>query len=292
MRVFLTGATGFIGSHIVPELLQSGHEVLGLTRSEDGARWLSEAGAQAHRGTLESPESIASGAEQADAVLHTAFDHDFARFVENCEKDRRVIEAIGSVLAGSSRPFIITSGTGMGSLKSGDVATEDVFDRNNPNPRRLSELTAEEVIQRGVSIAVVRLPQVHDTRKQGLVSPLIQIARQSGVSAYIGDGDNRWPAAHVSDVARLYRLALDHHETGRRWHASAEEGIPLRDIAQVIGDKLGVAVRAISPNDAAAHFGWLAALAGMDLPASSARTRAALGWEPAGPGLLEDLRAM
>ena len=292
MRVFLTGATGFIGSRIVPELLDAGHHVLGLTRSDTGARWLEQIGAEAHRGTLEEPGSIASGAARADAVIHTAFDHDFSRFVENCQKDRGVIEAIGSVLVGSDRPLIITSGTGMGSPGPGELAVETVLDRNNPNPRRMSELTGEEVARRGVSVAVVRLPQVHDTEKQGLISPAIAIARQKGVSAYVGDGANRWPAAHVADVARLYRMALDRHKPGARWHAVAEAGVPVREIAEVIGAGLGVPVRSLSIEEAAKHFGWLGSFAGMDLPASSALTRDRLGWEPKGPSLIHDLRDM
>lgn len=292
MRVFLTGATGFIGSRIVPELIGGGHEVLGLTRSDAGARQLEAAGAQVYRGTLEDPDSLANGAAQADAVIHTAFDHDFSRFVENCEKDRRVIEAIGAVLSDSDRPFIITSGTGMGSAEPGQIAVEDVFDRDNPNPRRLSELTGEALMQRGVSVAVMRLPQVHDTKKQGLVSPAIGIARAKGLSAYIGEGTNRWPGAHVSDVARLYRLALDKHEAGARWHAVAEEGVPVREIAEIVGAGLGVPVRSLSAEEAEEHFGWLVHFAAMDLPASSAATRARLGWEPKGPGLIEDLKSM
>ncbi len=292
MRVFLTGATGFIGSRVVPELIGAGHQVLGLTRSDEGARWLVRNGAEAHRGTLDEPDSVASGAAQADAVIHTAFDHDFSRFVENCDKDRRVIEAMADVLAGSDRPLIITSGTGMGSPPNGGLAVETEFDRDNPNPRRLSELTGEAVAKRGVSVAAVRLPQVHDTQKQGLISPAIDIARQKGVSAYVGEGLNRWPAAHVSDVARLYRLALDKHEPGARWHAVAEQGVPVRKIAEIIGAGLGLPVRSLSPTEAVEHFGWLGPFAGMDLPASSASTRERLGWEPQGPGLIEDLRNM
>ena len=292
MRVFLTGATGFIGSRIVPELLGAGHQVLGLTRSDAGARWLEQSGAEPHRGTLEEPESLARGAALADAVIHTAFDHEFSRFVDNCDKDRRVIEAIASALSGSDRPFIITSGTGMGSSKPGALATEDVFDAHNPNPRRLSEVAGEEAARRGVSVAVVRLPQVHDTAKQGLISPAIEIARQKSASAYVGEGINRWPAAHVNDVARLYRLALDKHVQGARWHAVAEEGVPVRMIAETIGAGLGVPVKSVSPDEAADHFGWLALFAGMDFPASSTLTRERLGWQPTGPGLIEDLRNM
>ncbi len=292
MRVFLTGATGFIGSRIVPELLGSGHQVLGLTRSDAGARQLEQLGAEPYRGTLEDPDGIARGAAQADAVIHTAFDHDFSRFVANCEKDERVIEAIGAVLAGSDRPFIITSGTGIGSGAPGEPATEAVFDRNNPNPRRASELAGERVAARGVSIAAMRLPQVHDTAKQGLITPLIAVARAKGVSAYVGAGTNRYPAAHVTDVARLYRLALERHEAGARWHAVAEEGVPVRAIAEAVGAGLGVPVRSVTAEEAAEHFGWLGVFVDMDLLASSAWTRERLGWTPTGPGLLEDLRAM
>ena len=290
MRVFLTGATGFIGSRIVAELLDAGHQVIGLTRSEAGARSLEAAGAEPHLGTLEDPGSIARGAEGADALIHTAFDHDFSRFEENVQKDRRVIEAIGDVLAGSDRPFLITSGVGMGSPGPGQTAVESVFDRDNPNPRRVSELTGEAVAAKGVSVAVVRLPQVHDVHKQGLLSPAIALARETGVFAYVGDGSNRFSAAHVTDVAQLYRLALERHEAGTRWHAVAEEGVPMRAIAEVIAAGLGLPARSLSPQEASAHFGWFAPFAGMDLPASSTWTRERLGWEPVGPGLLEDLR--
>ncbi|MGI4879276.1 MAG: SDR family oxidoreductase [Janthinobacterium lividum] len=291
MRVFLTGATGFIGSRIVPELIDAGHHVVGLTRSEAGGRVLEQAGAEAYLGTLEDPAGIASGAADADAVIHTAFDHDFTRFAENCEKDRRVIEAIGDVLAGSDRPFIITSGVGFGSAHPGALATEDVYNRDHHNPR-LTEVAGEAVAQRGVSVAVVRLPQVHDPVKQGLITWSIGIAREKGLSAYIGDGSNRLSAAHISDVARLYRLALDHHEAGARWHAVDEEGVPLHEIAQAIGAGLGVPVKSLTPDEAAEHFGGFAAFAAMDLPASSASTRQRLGWVPTGPGLMADLHAM
>ena len=292
MRVFLTGATGFIGSRIVPELIAAGHQVLGLARSDSGARWLEQAGAAVHRGVLEDPDGLASGADRADAVIHTAFDHDFSNFLANCEKDRRVIAAIGGVLAGSERPFIITSGTGMGSAGPGRPATEDVVDWNNVNPRIASEREGADQAARGVSVAVVRLPQVHDTEKQGLITPLVGISRAKGVSAYVGAGANRWPAAHVDDVARLYRLALERHETGARYHAVAEEGVPVRRIAEVLGAGLGVRTVSLSPEEAADHFGWLAPFAGLDLPASSAWTRQRLAWEPSGPGLIADLERM
>ncbi|MES1973222.1 MAG: SDR family oxidoreductase [Pseudomonadota bacterium] len=292
MRVFLTGATGFIGSRIVPELLDAGHRVLGLTRSEAGARWLEAAGAEVHRGTLEDPDSLARGAAQADAVIHTAFDHDFSRFVENCEKDRRVIGAMAEVLAGSDRPLLITSGTGLGGTGPGQPAVEQAVDWHHPNPRVASEQAGVAAADKGVSVAVVRLPQVHDTEKQGLITPFIEVSRARGLAAYVGDGANRWPAAHVTDVARLYRLALERHEPGARYHAVAEEGVSARAIAEVVGAGLGVPVRSLSPAEAADHFGWLAMFTSLDMPASSSWTRARLGWEPTGPDLLADLQAM
>ena len=292
MRVFLTGATGFIGSIIVSELIDAGHQVLGLTRSEAGARSLRAAGAEAHRGDLEDLESLRSGAAGADGVIHTAFDHDFSNFVANCEKDRRAIEALGGALNGSDRPLVITSGTGVGSSVPGRPATEDVFNTGYANPRVASELAGAAVAATGVNLSVVRLPQVHDAVKQGLITFAVALAREKGVSAYVGDGLNRWPAAHVSDVARLYRLALEKGEAGARYHAVAEEGIPVRDIATVVGRGLNVPVVALSPEEAPAHFGWLAAFAGLDLTASSAQTRERLGWHPTGPGLISDLERM
>ena len=292
MRVFLTGATGFIGSRIIPELIAAGHHVIGLARSEASARVLKAAGVEAHRGTLEEPETLSAGAALADAVIHTAFDHTFTDFTARMEKERRVLQAMGAELAGSDRPFIITSGTGMGSPMPGAIATEDVIDRNNFNPRIVSELVSEELSARGVSVAVVRLPQVHDTKKQGLITPLIAIYREKGVAAYVGDGANRWPAAHVTDVARLYRLALDHHEPGARYHAVAEEGIAVRVIAETLGAGLGLPVRSVTAEEARDKLDWMARFADADLPASSAWTRRHLGWEPVGPDLLSDLRAM
>ena len=292
MRVFLTGATGFIGSRIVRELLDAGHQVLGLTRSDAGARWLREAGAEPHRGELEAPDSLASGAAKADAVIHTAFDHEFSRFVENCDKDRRVIEAMGGALAGSDRPLIITSGTGLGSPGPGRHSTEDVVDWEHPIPRVASERAGAAVAATGVSVAVVRLPQVHDPVRQGLITPLVEIAREKGMVAYVGDGSSRWPAAHVSDVARLYRLALERHQPGARYHAVAEEGVPIREVAEVIAAGLGVPAVSLTPQAAAEHYGWLAPFIGLDMPASSTWTRERLGWQPSGPGLVADLRAM
>jgi nucleoside-diphosphate-sugar epimerase len=301
MRVFLTGATGFIGSAIVPELINAGHEVLGLTRSDAGARSLIGAGAKVHRGNLEDPESLRSGAAQTDGVIHCAFDHsafgsDFTKFFEVCEKDRRAIEALGDALKGSDRPLVITSGTGMGNAAPGQPATEDHFDPDHPNPRRLSEVAGAAVSERGINVSVVRLPQVHDTMKQGLITYAVQVAREKGASAYIGEGLNRWPAAHVLDVARLYRLALEKHEAkrepGSRYNAVAEEGVSMREIAEVIGRGLKVPVVSLSQQEAQAHFGWLAMFVSYDMPASSAQTRRRLGWHPTGPGLIADLEQM
>jgi nucleoside-diphosphate-sugar epimerase len=292
MRIFLTGATGFIGSAIVPELINAGHQVLGLTRSDAGAESLAAAGAEVHRGTLEDLESLRCGAAQSDGVIHCAFDHDFLNFVANCEKDKRAIGALGAALAGSDRPLVITSGTGMGNTVPGQPATEDAFHADNPHPRKASELAGASMLEAGVNLSVVRLPQVHDTVKQGLITPAVAIAREKGVSAYVGDGSNRWPAAHVLDVARLYRLALEKRQAGARYHAVAEEGIAGREIAEVVGRGLKVPVVAMSAEQAAGHFGWLAPFAGMDIPASSAQTQARLGWHPTGPGLIADLENM
>ncbi len=292
MRVFLTGATGFIGSRIVTELLGAGHRVLGLTRSDAGARQLADAGAEAHRGQLEDPDSLARGALLADAVIHTAFDHDFSNFAENCEKDRRAIEAMGDAIAGSDRLMIITSGVGIGAAGPGETATEAGFDAENFNPRIASELAGVAAAAKGAKLSVVRLPQVHDPVKQGLISPAIEIAREKRVSAYVGDGLNRWPAAHVSDVARLYRLAFERGAADERYHAVAEEGVTVREIAEAIGAGLGVPVASLSPDEALGHFGWLGPFAGVDMPASSAWTRERLDWTPTGPSLIEDLKAM
>jgi nucleoside-diphosphate-sugar epimerase len=289
MKIFLTGATGFIGSAIVPELIKAGHRVLGLTRSDRGTQSLIAAGAEAHRGTLEDLESLRTGAAMSDGVIHCAFIHDFSKFQENCEIDKRAIEALGSVLAGSDRPLIVTSGAA-GLAAPGQLATEDyVVPPDFPFPR-VSEQTALSL--KGVSASIMRLPQVHDTIKQGLVTYLIAVAREKGVSPYVGEGRNRWAAAHVSDVARLYRLALEKHEAGAKYHAVADEGVPMRDIAETIGRGLRVPVVSLSPEKAAAHFGWLAMFAGMDLLASSAQTQQRLGWQPIGPGLIADLDNM
>ena len=290
MRVFVTGATGFIGTAVIRELMDAGHQVLGLSRSEAGAKSLIAAGAEVQPGHLEDLESLRGGAAAADALIHAAFIHDFSKFQENCEIDRRAIEALGSVLAGSDRPFIVTSGTGV--LAPGELATEDAAPPPNPRFPRVSEQTALSLLSKGVSAAVMRLPQVHDTVKQGLVTYAVAVAREKGVSAYVGEGLNRWPAAHVLDVARLYRLALEKHQAGAKYHAVAEEGVRMRDIAEVIGRGLKVPAKSISVEEALAHFGWLGMFAGADLPASSALTRNKLGWNPTGPGLIADLERM
>lgn len=289
MRVFLTGATGFIGTHIVQELTHAGHQVLGLTRSDAGAQTLLSLGAQAHRGDLEDLESLRQGAAQSDGVIHCAFDHDFSNFVANCRKDELAVGALSDGLLGSKRPLLITSGTGMGSVAPGVPATEDQFNPNHPNPRKASELAGVVAAGRGINVSVIRLPQVHDPLKQGLITPLIELTRQKGVSAYVGDGMNRWPAAHVLDVARLYRLALEKAEAGSRYHAVAEDGITVRDIAESIGRGLKVPVVQLSPEEAAGHFGWLSAFAGFDMPASSVWTQERLKWVPKGPKLIDDL---
>jgi nucleoside-diphosphate-sugar epimerase len=293
MRVFVTGATGFIGSAVVQELIGAGHQVLGLARSDAAAASLASAGADVHRGDLEDLGSLRSGAASSDGVIHTGFIHDFSRLQEVCEVDRRAIETLGDALAGSDRPFVVTSGTGMGNAGPGQPATEDHFDPSHPNPRAASEFAAETVAARGVRVSVVRLPQVHDQFKQGLVTYAIAVAREKGISAYIGDGLNRWPAVHLLDAAPVYRLALENGTARARYHAVAEQGVPVREIAEAIGRGLKIPVVAMSPEEAAGHFGWLAFFAGMDLPASSALTQQRLGWRPTQkPGLIDDLDHM
>jgi nucleoside-diphosphate-sugar epimerase len=289
MRIFLTGATGFIGSNVLPELVNAGHQVLGLTRSEAGAKSLAAAGAEAHRGDIEDLESLRSGAAACDGVIHTAFDHNFANFAANCQKDRRAIEALGSALEGSDRPLIITSSTAMGTALPGQPATEDYFNPEHPNPRVASELAGRELSERGANVSVMRLSQIHNTFKQGLVTDVIQLARKTGVSAYVGEGLNKWSATHISDTAHLFRLALEKHEPGARYHATAEQGIAFRQIAEAIGQSLGMPVVAMSPDESAAHFGWLAAFVSKDMSALSITTQERLGWHPTGPGLLADL---
>ena len=289
MRVFLTGSTGFIGSAILPELIAAGHQVVGLTRSESGLKALGAAGAEAHRGDIEDLESLRSGAAGCNAIIHTAFDHNFAHFAENCQKDKRAIEALGSALEGSARPIVITSSTAMGSAKPGEPAIEDYFNPDHPNPRVASELAGRALSERGVNVSVVRLSQIHDTRKQGLVTEVIELAHKKGVSAYVGEGLNCWSGTHVSDTAHLFRLALERRDPGARYHATAEGAIPFRGIAAAVGRSVGVPVKSMTPDEAAAHFTWLSAFVGKDMSASSELTQQRLGWHPNGPGLLADI---
>lgn len=291
MRVFLTGATGFIGSHLIPELLGRGHRVLGLARSDAGARRLETAGAEIHRGDLEQPETLANGAAMADAVIHCAFDHNFSTFVENTRKDERNIAAMGDALDGTHKALLITSGVGIGTPLGGGVATEDVLNSRHANPRIATELAGAALIARRIDVRTIRLPQVHDTTKAGLITPLIAEARRAGAIAYLGEGRTRWAAAHISDVAKLYVLALEKGEPGARYNACAEEGVPARDIAEAIGRGTGLPVRSISDDEVQRYFGWMAPFAGLDMVASNAWTRARLGWEPTGPDLLADLAA-
>jgi nucleoside-diphosphate-sugar epimerase len=290
MRVFVTGATGFIGTPTVKELLKAGHQVLGLTRSEAGAKALTAAGAEVQHGSLEDLDSLRAVAKAADGVIHLAFNHDFSKFAENCEMDRKAIEAMGSVLAGSPRPLVVTSGVLLTNRAAGQPAREE--DAEMDGSPRLTERAAAAAAAQGVNVSIVRLPQVHDPVKQGLITYLVALAREKGVSAYVGDGKNRWAAAPVLDVAHLYRLALEKAEPGARYHAVAEEGVALRDIAEVIGRGLKVPVKSLTPEEAQGHFGWLAMFAGLDVPTSSAQTRERLGWKPTGPGLIADLERM
>jgi nucleoside-diphosphate-sugar epimerase len=291
MRVFLTGATGFIGSALVPELINAGHQVLGLARSDAGANSLVAAGAEVHRGELTDLESLRSGAAAADGVIHCGFIHDFSKFEENCEVDRRAIETLGNVLAGSGQPLVVTAGTAL--IAQGRLATEE--DAAVPTfPRAASEIVTEAFAAKGVRASIVRLPQVHDTVKEGLVTYLIAVAREKGVSAYVGEGLNRWAAVHKLDAARVYRLALEKGAAGARYHAIAEEGMRVKEIAEAIGRGLNVPVVSKTPEEAAAHFGWLGMFAGLDTPVSSALTQQRLGWRPDAdlPGMIEDLNHM
>jgi nucleoside-diphosphate-sugar epimerase len=290
MRVFLTGATGFIGSAVAVELIEAGHEVVGLARSDGAAAAIERAGARVHRGALDDLDSLRSGAAAADGVIHTAYIHDFSRMQDSGRTDLRAVEALGAALAGSDRPLVIASGTAL--VAPGRLATEDDSpDSRSAGAHRVpSEQTALALAERGVRSAVVRLsPSVHGEGDHGFVPRLIDIARGQGVSAYIGDGRNRWPAVHRLDAARLFRLALEAAPAGSVLHAVGEEGVPTRDIADVVGRHLELPVISLTREQAGEHFGFLAAFFGADVPASSALTRARLGWSPTHPGLIADL---
>jgi nucleoside-diphosphate-sugar epimerase len=289
MRVFVTGATGFIGTAVVRELIDAGHRVLGLARSDAAAKSLVAVGADVHRGSLDDLESLRSGAAAADGVVHTAFIHDLSNYGPAAEADRRAIETLGAALAGSARALIVTSGTLL-VQPQGSLATEE--DAPNPNSPRKSEEAALALAARGVRVSVLRLPpSVHGNGDHGFVPRLISIAREKGVSALIGDGLNRWPAVHRLDAAHLYRLALEKSSTRAQYHGVADQGIPTREIAEVIGRHLNVPIISKSHEEAADHFGWIARFFGMDGPASSALTQEQLGWRPVQPGLIADLNA-
>jgi nucleoside-diphosphate-sugar epimerase len=288
MKVYPTGATGLIGSFLVPELIDAGHHVVGLSRSDAGAEALTRAGAEVFRGDVNDLDRLRVGAEVADGVIHAAFNHDFANLEQNSKRDRRVIETLGEVLASSDRPLVISFGTGLARSKARGLAVEaDVHVTSAEFARAASEEAADAVIATSGRVIVMRLSQVHDTRHQGRI-----LARQKGWVAYVGEGKNRLPPVHVSDAVRLYRLALEEGQAGARYNAVAEEGVALRDIAEVIGAGPKMPVESVTPEEAPGYFGWLANLATVDLAASSALTRQKLGWDPIGPDLLTDLYNM
>jgi nucleoside-diphosphate-sugar epimerase len=289
MRIFVTGASGFVGSAIVRDLLKAGHQVVGLARSDAAAKIVVDAGAVVYRGDLERPEGLERGASEADAIIHTGFNHDFSKFKENSENDRKVIASLGSVLAGSNRPLVITSGIGV--LPQGQLVNEQTMPPSpSPNPRAASEEAARALVARGINVSVVRLPpSTHGEGDHGFVPILIRIAREKAASVYIGEGLNRWPAVHRVDAAKVFRLAMELATPGAYYHAVAEEGVAFREIAEIIGRRLTIPIVAKSPDEAAAHFTWFAHFAAMNVTASSTQTQERLQWRPSMPGLIADL---
>ena len=290
VRIFVTGATGNIGSYVVADLIAAGHEVVGLCRSEKKAPRLAAAGAEVLPGSLEDLNGLRAAAVRCDGVIHLAFNHDFSRYLQNCEDDRRVIATLGSALAGSSRPLIVTSGTAVASASAGQPAQEDdAAVSSSISPRAASEEAASLIAAEGINVSVVRLPQVHDRVTQGFITPLIAACCNAGACAYIGTGSNRWPAVHMRDAARLYRLAIERAEPSAIYHAVAEEGIRMRDILSAIQLRLKLPVRSVTAEEAQSHFGWLAPFVALDMPATSLITQTKLGWHPQEQGLLSDL---
>jgi nucleoside-diphosphate-sugar epimerase len=292
MHVFITGASGWIGSAVTDELLANGHQVLGLARSEEAAAALAAKGAGVHRGSLDDVASLAAGARNADAVIHLAFKHDFSDFAGAGRSERAAVQAMLDVVAGSDRPFLLASG--LASAQLGRPLTEDDASpfHGEESMRGGSETLALEYAERGVrSVALRFAPTVHGTDDHGFTAQLVKIARERGVAGYIGDGTHRWAAVHRADAARMVRLALEKAPAGSRVHAVGEEGVATREIAAAIGAYVGVPTASVSPEEAEAHFGWLGAFFGRDVSASSERTRALLGWEPTGPTLVEDIAA-
>ncbi|MCW6528974.1 SDR family oxidoreductase [Sphingomonas sp. MMSM20] len=288
MRIFVTGASGYVGSAAVKDMVAAGHEVIGLARSDASAAAVRALGAEPLRGDLTDLDSLRRGAERADAVAHLAFNHDFSTFAENGRVDAAAIAAMGEALTGTDKPIVTTSGTGM--VAQGQLATEDMVRPDTADMPRVSEQATRKLLDKGIRAMVVRLPQVNGPHNHGFVPILIQIARAKGYAAYVGDGANRWPACHRDDAARVYRLAIEKGRAGRNYHAVAEEGLAMRDLMEVIAQGLGVPLRAIAPDEAADYFGWFAMFAQMDNPSSSAITRAELGWHPTGPTTFEDMR--
>ena len=292
MRVFVTGATGFIGTVLVKQLIEAGHQVLGLTRSEAGVEQLKQAGAEVLHGNLQDLDSLRKGATGMDAVVNLAFNHDWSNFAQSAADELKAIEALGSALE-PGKLLVVTSGVGLTAGAPGHVRTEADPAIDMPGIPRRPEHAARAVAERGVHVGIVRLPQVHDTHKQGLITPLIQMARDKGVSAYVGEGTNRWAAAPLNDVARLYLLAVEQTGPGvTTYHAVEEEGVSLRAIAEATGKGLKLPVVSIPAEQAAEHFGMFGHFVTMDMPASSEWTRKTLNWQPSGPGLIEDLTNM